>query len=52
MPELESSDGSTPRGGQEEVLNPDQECVSVDAGAGTGKTTDDAVADRRYAYSG
>ena len=39
MPEPESSDGSTPRGGQEEVLNADQECVSVDAGAGTGKTT-------------
>lgn len=39
MSESKSSDGPTPKGGQEDVLDAKNKCVSVDAGAGTGKTT-------------
>lgn len=39
MSESESADEPTPEGGQEDVLNAENECISVDAGAGTGKTT-------------
>ncbi|WP_079890881.1 ATP-dependent helicase [Halococcus agarilyticus] len=39
MSESEQPDQPTPKGGQEDVLNTDKECISVDAGAGSGKTT-------------
>ncbi|WP_435119814.1 ATP-dependent helicase [Halolamina sp. C58] len=39
MSESEQSNGPTPKGGQEDVLDADNEYVSVDAGAGAGKTT-------------
>ncbi len=39
MSEPEHPDQPTPKGGQEDVLNADKECISVDAGAGSGKTT-------------
>lgn len=39
MSESEHPDRPTPKGGQEDVLNADEECISVDAGAGSGKTT-------------
>ena len=35
----ESSGGRTPKGRQQDVLDADNECISVDAGAGSGKTT-------------
>jgi ATP-dependent helicase/nuclease subunit A len=35
----ESSGDRTPKGGQQDVLDANNECISVDAGAGSGKTT-------------
>jgi len=39
MSESEQPGQPAPKGGQEDVLNADKECISVDAGAGSGKTT-------------
>lgn len=39
MSESESVDERTPKGGQEDVLEAENDCISVDAGAGAGKTT-------------
>jgi ATP-dependent helicase/nuclease subunit A len=39
MSESPQPDAPTPKGGQEDVLEAQKKCISVDAGAGSGKTT-------------